>query len=286
MKNIPLPDNREYVKQLIDKTENVIKRMRWKAFFHLHPEVTSEQGETYGFKSRKTPPQISELAKFEEELLRVIENIQFREVKSKFIHRLREDVKTIKKSKHIFVPADKTNNYYTLEKEEYNNLVKDSVTSKYKLASDSDTRKIRETEKRIAEQIHLEDRIETMAQQQAFITIKDHKDNFPNRVQCRLINPAKSEIGIISKSILDRINNSIVKRNNVRQWKNTQSVIEWFKSIPDKRSCTFFLFDVVEFYPSISEKLLKDAFGWLVVGFDGAFKLNVYLRQKYRFLFY
>ena len=52
---------------------------------------------------------------------------------------------------------------------------------------------------------------------------------------------------------------SIIK---VNQWKNSQSVIEWFKNIPDKRHHTFVSFDVVEFYPSITEDLLDKAILW------------------------
>ena len=33
MKNIPIPPRNSYLKKLIEKTESVIKRMRWKAFF-------------------------------------------------------------------------------------------------------------------------------------------------------------------------------------------------------------------------------------------------------------
>ena len=40
----------------------------------------------------------------------------------------------------------------------------------------------------------LDDRIEQLTENQAFITIKDHKPNFPNNIKCRLINPAKSNL--------------------------------------------------------------------------------------------
>ena len=33
MKNIPIPPRNSYLKKLIEKTESLIKRMRWKAFF-------------------------------------------------------------------------------------------------------------------------------------------------------------------------------------------------------------------------------------------------------------
>ena len=54
-------------------------------------------------------------------------------------------------------------------------------------------------EANIAANLNIDDRTECMAKRQAFITLKDHKDNFQNKPTCRLINPAKSEIGRISK---------------------------------------------------------------------------------------
>ena len=62
---------------------------------------------------------------------------------------------------------------------------------------------------RIAERLKLDDRVEKLAKTEAFVTLKDHKPNFYDHPTCRLINPSKSEIGAISKHILDDINTSI-----------------------------------------------------------------------------
>ena len=45
----------------------------------------------------------------------------------------------------------------------------------------------------------------------------------------------------------------------VNQWKNTSSVLQWFKQLANKGGSAFICFDVVEFYPSITEALLKRA---------------------------
>lgn len=45
----------------------------------------------------------------------------------------------------------------------------------------------------------------------------------------------------------------------VNQWKNTSSVLQWYKSLPNKCKAAFISFDVVEFYPSITEDLLRRA---------------------------
>ena len=101
-----------------------------------------------------------------------------------------------------------------------------------------------------------------MAENEAFITLKDHKDNFDSNPKCRLINPAKSELGRVSKVILDSINQEIRSATNVNQWKNSQSVINWFKKIERKSRYNFVSFNIVDYYPSISEALLNKAISW------------------------
>ena len=46
---------------------------------------------------------------------------------------------------------------------------------------------------------------------------------------------------------------------NINQWKNTSSVLQWFKKLPNKHDSTFISFDVVQFYPSITDNLLRRA---------------------------
>ena len=84
-------------------------------------------------------------------------------------------------------------------------------------------------------------------------------ENFQNNSKCRLINPAKSEIGIVSKHYIDQINKSTREKLNVNQWINMQAVITWFKNIKSKSSSSFIKFDIVDFYLSISEDLLLKA---------------------------
>ena len=78
----------------------------------------------------------------------------------------------------------------------------------------------------------------------------------------RLINPAKSIIGRVSKQILETINATTKEKTQVHQWKNTKSVIDWFKSLEDKSNLNFVQFDIVDFYPSISEELLMKAINY------------------------
>ena len=77
-----------------------------------------------------------------------------------------------------------------------------------------------------------------------FFTLMDHKENFQNNPTVRLINPAKNDIGRISKVILDKINSSLIKQLKVNQWKNTQNVIEWFMKTEEKSKQKFIVFDI------------------------------------------
>ena len=96
--------------------------------------------------------------------------------------------------------------------------------------------------KEIAAGVKLDDRIEYIAKAPLYITLlKDHKDNFRSPHPCRLINPSKSEIGEISKSILENINRNLVKFLQVNQWRNSESVIKWCYSIENKSQCNFIL---------------------------------------------
>ena len=98
-----------------------------------------------------------------------------------------------------------------------------------------------------------------LAKKEAFITLKDHKPTFQDHPTCRLINPTKSEIGVISKKILDEINTSIINSMQMNQWKNTSSVLKWFNTLENKETLSFISFNVCKFYPSITEKLLSKA---------------------------
>ena len=71
--------------------------------------------------------------------------------------------------------------------------------------------------KSIAKQLSIEDCIEQMYENESYVTIKNHKEDFANKISCMLINPSKSDIGKISKTILDKIITKIVSLTNVNQ---------------------------------------------------------------------
>ena len=108
---------------------------------------------------------------------------------------------------------------------------KENVTKTYKKSNDKLVGELDSKSAKIAEPLKLDDRVEKLATNEAFVTLKDHKPNFSDHPTCRLINPSKSEIGVISKLILDDINASIISSTKINQWKNTASVLKWFNSL-------------------------------------------------------
>ena len=260
LKNIPIPPKDSYMKLLLAKTFDVIERIRWKVFFYLNPEQQREDVKTFGFRTAKSAPKSKELEKFEDDLIELVSNPKFKESRPNcFQKELLKNVKEINNSKDVFLLADKTTNIYKISPEHYNKFLIDNITKDYKKAPKNSVLNTNIEAKDITDRLKISERVEVMSEQPAYITLKDHKENFENAPKFRLINPAKSQIGKISKQKLDDINSSIRDKLQLQQWKNTHSALSWFENIKYKKNKSFLQFDIVEFYPSISEKLLKDA---------------------------
>ena len=63
----------------------------------------------------------------------------------------------------------------------------------------------------------------------------------------------------MSKQILQKIVKSAALATKVNLWRTTYSVLEWFNAIEGKQNASFVCFDIVEFYLSITKKLLSEA---------------------------
>ena len=142
-------------------------------------------------------------------------------------------------------------------KNTYSNLLTDNISKTYKKTEHNIYSKINKEAKIIANNYEVSERVDCLAN--AFISLKEHKPNFSSNPKCRLINPAKSEIGKISKYFLEQLNSKIRDLSSVNQWQETSTVINWFKNIKNNKKCIFLQFDIEEFYPSISKELLLKA---------------------------
>ena len=95
-----------------------------------------------------------------------------------------------------------------------------------------------------------------MEEKSSYILFKDHKKNFLDKKQARLINPTKTELGLLSKDLTKRITSRLMNSHKYNLWKNSMDTIDWFRKIRDKKRSTFVEFDIIEFYPSITKELL------------------------------
>ena len=210
LENILVPPTDSYMKCMISKVHSFIRRMRWKAFFFDKSDEEKTDGTfTYGFNTEKSPPVNNLLTPFENEMYAWLNTIKFSNYRSDFQKKLTQDRKTIQSSKEVFVPADKSTNIYKMSVSNYNKLLHDNITADYKKTNSEAKLTIDRQAKAIAVDLKLADRIECIAKREAFITLKDHKENFENNPKCRLLNPSKSEIGIISRHHLQKINSTM-----------------------------------------------------------------------------
>ena len=113
-----------------------------------------------------------------------------------------------------------------MNKEDYEKLRHKNITKTYKKTNESKIKMINKFAKRIANRLDVKDRIEKLQESESYNTIKDLKVDFRNKISSRLINPSKSDIGKISKVIIDKINTKPLEVYKVNQWKNTQSIID------------------------------------------------------------
>ena len=84
----------------------------------------------------------------------------------------------------IIVPEDKTRNFYKMEKDCYKELLNNNITKEYKKVDSNVTDDISKGDKAAAERLEIDDRLYCTQRRDAFITLKDHKQNFIKNPKC------------------------------------------------------------------------------------------------------
>ena len=179
------------------------------------------------------------------------------------LQQMGKEVRRIHDSTKVIVNADKTGNKYEMEPSEYKKLLHNNITQDYRLDADNKLANIHKDAQKYASALEIEDKMECHSESNTFFTIKDHKQEFPNSIKCRVINPASNNLGRVSKRILDKVNQKCRDASGVNQWRSTQDVLKWFSNVhsanPTKDKAKFLQFDISEFYPSITEDLLRNS---------------------------
>ena len=149
---------------------------------------------------------------------------------------------------------------YAMEKDSYMKLLNENITKEYRKADESLPNTINRECKQHALDLKIESKIEKITERNAFISIKDHnyKENFLNSNQCRLINPARNNLGKVTQKSISTAVTTIKASTSLNLWMGTSEVLEWYE-INKQKGVHFIQYDIEAYYPSISETLLDKA---------------------------
>ena len=185
------------MKKLIPQTEAFLRNVRWKTFWSERAGNNDEETTLNhrreiitDFKLTKTPPQHELLKPFERDMYNFIGNIEFCKVNDPALQKMGEEARRINNSDMVIVNVDKTGNKYEMSASDYKKLLHENITRDYKLDRNNKLASINQDTVDHARNLDIEDRMECHSESNAFLTIKDHKDGFPNSIKCRVINPA------------------------------------------------------------------------------------------------
>ena len=219
LKNIPTPDEKRYKLLLLEKIKVFSKKMRRRGIFYINnnkkaPE-DDKQSFIYVLKIGRSPPQVKDLIQFEDDL----KELKFWKVKNEFQKMLRDDLKKVRTLTKTLTATDKTSNMYRLNKNNYQNLLRNAIKTTCKKTNKNIGTKVNREGTALAKQADILDKTEMNDTGNSFVTLIESKEIRKNYPTARLINPSKNKIGTASKHILDQINTKLVIKLSVNEWK-------------------------------------------------------------------
>ena len=113
----------------------------------------------------------------------------------------------ILKSIKILIFADATKNLYEMHPKDHEKIFRNSIANTYKKVPQKSVNL--EAKRKIF--------LNMLTRPESLITLKDHKDHFSSNPKSCLINPSISELGTRSKSILERLNKTLVEQLKYNQ---------------------------------------------------------------------
>ena len=111
----------------------------------------------------------------------MIKSIEFRNVSNTFQDQLMNDIFEMRNTEKVIIPADKTRNLYTMEKDDYNKYFTENITKTYKKSNMNKVNKLNLEAKKIADKLSISDRVDRLQNNEAYITTKDHQKKLPNQ---------------------------------------------------------------------------------------------------------
>ena len=182
-------------KQLVHKTANresrgIHKEITMESILLFEPRLETRQERDLQIQQRTITALHTPAKSFKDDLLQITEELKFRKINTSLQTRLRK----FYNEKSILVPADKITNYYSVAPQQYRRPMNGNITATYQKAEQDAQYTTNSEAKAIAENFHLVDRIQVLAPELAYKTLKDHKESSQNYPTCRSINSNKSEI--------------------------------------------------------------------------------------------
>ena len=206
VKNIPILSSFNYDKLFTYRSEDLVEQMRWTVYWDKLKKKGIDVGEkkdTHGFRTPAKAPPCQELKKFEDDLFDMLSSIERRPINNPLQERMREDLNYIKSLQSmVVVNSDKTSQLYLVDVNGYRKSLEKEITKSYRKVDRTVVDDIDTEAASLAHDFKLDDRVEGIALQPSFLTLKDHKEDFPGKLSFRLINPAKPNLGRVSKSFL------------------------------------------------------------------------------------
>ena len=261
LKNIPHASRKEYFMKMFHEASRFNKDIEWGvAMIDVDDE---DRKERWGFPTQsKAKGPFPLLDSFKEKFANLIKNIEFKPNSNEFQKKIRKDISRIDKNKNILVAADKTTNFYAMKPKDFEKLARDSITTQYKRSTMEAFNQVNKEDRVIANDLDIANRVFITTPRESVILLKDHKENFRNNPQTRIINPNKQELGKVSKQVVEKLVEHIKKVTDLKQFLNTGSALQWFVNIEDKQKRHFITGDIRNFYGEISEELLNKALDW------------------------
>ena len=114
----------------------------------------------------------------------MVKIVEFNKKRDKFHAQLKNYTGKIKQCPDILVFSDKANNIYKMNTKDYQKLFKENTTVAYKKAPVKLEKPSNSEAKIITKKLEISDRIDYSARFPAYITLKDHKENFLSKPTC------------------------------------------------------------------------------------------------------
>ena len=138
LKSIPIPSQKAYMNLMINQSEKFLRAVRWKVYFYKEKlkqggKVNTGTKNNYGFKSLAAPPLDLDLRQFEQDVKRMVRNLEFYDTihLNKLQKNMKTDIRSLSRKEELCIEADKNRNFYQVKAKLYNKLIRNEITKEY-----------------------------------------------------------------------------------------------------------------------------------------------------------